>query len=606
MQPCASWGSTPEPPEIDRPITHPNPVKKPQLWGFFCACSDVYMHHLKGTRGRLHLYLEPLRSCCYPLMSKPRVYSYLRFSDPRQASGHSVERQTDYARRWAEAHGLELDESLTMRDEGLSAYHQRHVTQGALGIFLAAVAAGRITPGSVLIVEGLDRLSRAEPMVAQGQLSQIIGAGITVVTASDNKTYSREQIKAQPMDLIYSLLVMIRAHEESDTKSKRVKAAIRRACESWIAGQRGRQINNGKDPAWVRWTGDRYEIVEAHAAAIREAVRLYRLGEGAMRIMQALNQAGAKLAEGGTAASHLYKLLRLPALYGTKRLTLDGETYLLDDYYPALMSRAEWDELQHLLSERVRRRGRGEIVGLITGSGRCFCGYCGSAVVAQNTMTRSRKPDGTVSDGNRRLICYAYAHAQPCPLGGSVSVVPVERAILNYCSDEMRLHRLLEGDNREQALRAQLSRLHADAAQTDAQLTRLMDAMLQDDAALPTVFVRKARELEQRQQDLAGQIQTAERELAALARAESPTLSESWADLAERALEMDREARLRVRQLVIDTFARIDVYMHGTDAYAPAPHPIMLKLSTHTGKTITLQVHRKTGEWESEQIYENT
>ncbi|MFG0593805.1 hypothetical protein ACF8OH_04755 [Delftia sp. WSY_9] len=43
------------------------------------------------------------------------------------------------------------------------------------------------------------------------------------------------------MDLVYSLLVMIRAHEESDTKSKRVKASIRRLCEGWQNGSyRGR------------------------------------------------------------------------------------------------------------------------------------------------------------------------------------------------------------------------------------------------------------------------------------------------------------------------------------------------------------------------------
>lgn len=90
--------------------------------------------------------------------------------------------------------------------------------------------------GSVLIVEGLDRLSRAEPRQAQAQLAQIVNAGITVVTASDGREYNRERLKAQPMDLVYSLLVMIRAHEESDTKSKRVKAAIRRQCQGWIAG----------------------------------------------------------------------------------------------------------------------------------------------------------------------------------------------------------------------------------------------------------------------------------------------------------------------------------------------------------------------------------
>src|SRR5690606_31680679 len=157
-----------------------------------------------------------------------RVYSYLRFSDPRQAIGSSADRQLQYAQKWAADRGLLLDESLSLRDEGLSAYHQQHVKQGALGAFLRAVDEGRIPDGSVLIGGGLDRLSPAEPIQAQAQLAQIINAGITVVTASDGREYNRAGLKAQPMDLVYSLLVMIRAHEESDTKSKRVKAAIRR------------------------------------------------------------------------------------------------------------------------------------------------------------------------------------------------------------------------------------------------------------------------------------------------------------------------------------------------------------------------------------------
>nr|WP_052906043.1 recombinase family protein [Pseudomonas fluorescens] len=157
---------------------------------------------------------------------RAKVYSYLRFSDPKQALGNSADRQLQYAETWAKKKGLVLDDSLSLRDEGLSAYHQRHVTQGALGVFLRAVEDGRIKDGSVLIVEGLDRLSRAEPIQAQAQLAQIINAGITVVTASDGREYNRAGLKAQPMDLVYSLLVMIRAHEESDTKSKRVKAAI--------------------------------------------------------------------------------------------------------------------------------------------------------------------------------------------------------------------------------------------------------------------------------------------------------------------------------------------------------------------------------------------
>ena len=145
-----------------------------------------------------------------------KVYSYLRFSDAKQSAGSSADRQAQYAAKWAKDRGLTLDETLSLRDEGLSAFHQHHVKQGALGTFLGAVDDGRIPYGSVLVVEGLDRLSRAEPIQAQAQLAQIVNAGITVVTACDGREYNRERLKANPMDLVYSLLVMIRAHEESD------------------------------------------------------------------------------------------------------------------------------------------------------------------------------------------------------------------------------------------------------------------------------------------------------------------------------------------------------------------------------------------------------
>lgn len=185
-----------------------------------------------------------------------QVYSYLRFSDPRQATGSSADRQLAYAAVWVAKRGMPLDATLTLKDEGLSAYHQRHVKQGALGVFLRAIEDGRIGNGSVLVVEGLDRLSRAEPIQAQAQLAQIINAGITVVTASDGREYNRAGLKAQPMDLVYSLLVMIRAHEESDTKSKRVKAAIRRQCEGWMSGTYRGLVRNGKDPQWLQLTSE--------------------------------------------------------------------------------------------------------------------------------------------------------------------------------------------------------------------------------------------------------------------------------------------------------------------------------------------------------------
>jgi DNA invertase Pin-like site-specific DNA recombinase len=184
----------------------------------------------------------------------------------KQAAGGSAARQVEYVSRWAVEHDMDLDMTLSMRDESLSACHQRHIKQGAFGAFLRSVENGDVPFCSVLIVEGLDPLSRAEPILAQAQLAQIINAGITVVTASDGREYNREGLKAQPMDLVYSLLVMIRAHEESDTKSKRVKTAIRRQCEAWIAGTWRTPIRVGRDPQWLRETEDhRFELIPSES-----------------------------------------------------------------------------------------------------------------------------------------------------------------------------------------------------------------------------------------------------------------------------------------------------------------------------------------------------
>jgi len=90
------------------------------------------------------------------------------------------------------------------------------------------------------------------------------------------------------MDLVYSLLVMIRAHEESDTKSKRVKAAIRRQCEGWQAGTYRGLIRNGKDPQWLRWDGEAWQLIPERVEAVRYALGLYRDGHGATRAARQL------------------------------------------------------------------------------------------------------------------------------------------------------------------------------------------------------------------------------------------------------------------------------------------------------------------------------
>lgn len=527
-----------------------------------------------------------------------KVYSYLRFSDPRQADGHSADRQAQYAKSWAAERGLSLDDSLSLRDEGLSAFHQRHVKQGALGVFLRAVDDGRIPAGSVLVVEGLDRLSRAEPIQAQAQLAQIINAGITVVTASDGREYNREKLKEQPMDLVYSLLVMIRAHEESDTKSKRVKASIKRQCEGWVNGTYRGLIRNGADPRWLRLVDGQWELIPERVQLVQFALDKYLEGYGADRTYSLMQANGLDTSLVGSSAQQIYRLIKLVSLKGAKQISVDGSEYLLEGYYPRLISDQQFDELQLLRGNRSRRRGKGAIPGVVTGIGITYCGYCGTSMTAQNVMHKVRL-DGTLSDGHRRIMCASYMDKGGCTVGGSCSVAPVERAVMSFCSDQMNLVRLQEPAGPRGDLHLSLTESRLKVADLEQQLSRITEALAlgEGDGVLPITFLRKARDLEEQLDAARTEERRVERELAGVTARQKPADAKLWADLALGVDAQEVEPRDKVRQLMLDTFERIVIYMRGVVPQGRSAKYIDVLLISRAGQRRWLRVERKTGGW---------
>jgi DNA invertase Pin-like site-specific DNA recombinase len=57
---------------------------------------------------------------------------------------------------------------------------------------------------------------------------QIINAGVIIVTLQDGKRWSQEELRENPFRILESLMGMIRANEESEVKSRRLKAAWER------------------------------------------------------------------------------------------------------------------------------------------------------------------------------------------------------------------------------------------------------------------------------------------------------------------------------------------------------------------------------------------
>src|SRR5688572_23142520 len=113
------------------------------------------------------------------MSTPPTAYSYVRFSLPQQAKGDSLRRQEKLRDTWLAKSGAVLDTSVTLLDDGVSAFtgsHRDNPDRNALAAFLDLARRGRIARGSYLVVESLDRLSREDILPALTLLLNLIEA----------------------------------------------------------------------------------------------------------------------------------------------------------------------------------------------------------------------------------------------------------------------------------------------------------------------------------------------------------------------------------------------------------------------------------------------
>ena len=130
------------------------------------------------------------------------------------------------------------------------------------------------------------------------------------------------------------------------------------------------------------------------------------------------------------------------------------------------------------------------------------------------------------------------------------------------------------------------------------QLERVTAALMaDDDGPAPISFVRKARELEAQQLDAERNVANIEYELAAASGSGKPAQQEQWVELAALVNAGDYGAREKVRQLVMDTFQRIVVYMRGMGDEDRKSKFIDVQLISRTGQHRLLQINRRSGEW---------
>lgn len=336
-----------------------------------------------------------------------KAYSYLRFSTPEQMRGDSYRRQSAMAEAYALQHDLQLDNTLTFHDLGVSAFRGRNLTaDGQLGVFLEAIQKGVVPEGSYLLVESLDRISRQTARKALRALESVVDAGAVLVTLNDGRKYDKDNLDDDPMALLLSILTFMRAHEESAMKASRLKAAW---AEKRTQANQHKKPMTSSCPAWLdlhRKTGLFHEVPE-RVQVVRRIFDMTLDGAGQEGIAQILNREGVPPFGRGMFWHRTYiaKILDNPAVQGVFVPHVQDQTSgrlvrqpldPIPNYYPAIIDAETIERLQSMRAGSVQpRRGRHAakpLNNIFGGLGRCAACGC--------TMTMTNK-----GDGNKYFVC---------------------------------------------------------------------------------------------------------------------------------------------------------------------------------------------------------
>jgi DNA invertase Pin-like site-specific DNA recombinase len=209
------------------------------------------------------------------------AYSYTRFSSVKQSKGDSQRRQTEGAEKWCQQEGYTLS-ATTYKDLGVSGFTGDNRTKGALGAFLTAVEDEQIVRGSVLVVENLDRISRQHILEAFPIVCQILQAGVNIATLLPSPRLLTA--KSDNMDIMFSLIEMMRGNSESQIKSDRGKA-------NWQ--QKRKDASQGKiisvlSPSWLSKSGEDWKKIDDKVAIVKRVFTM-ALTYGGYAIAQQLN-----------------------------------------------------------------------------------------------------------------------------------------------------------------------------------------------------------------------------------------------------------------------------------------------------------------------------
>lgn len=349
------------------------------------------------------------------------AYSYLRVSSAKQAAEDrsGLDRQGDAFIPFCQRHGLvpQLD---PLVDRGISAYSGRNRRSGALAAFLAAARNGTIPPGSVLVIEDLDRFSRESPTNAlRTLLNEVFASELALGVVRFDDVLTEAKFNANNGLAIQLQVAIQMAHDYSRKLSERISASHERKRR---IERTGKVATPAWRPPWLDWDQTNATFVaNGKLATYQRIIELCLQGYGQTRVAQIINSEGHRNTRGepwlGAAVSRVFHDRRMIGERSIREP--DGTTTIVRGFFPAAVTVADFNRVQELTQHRCSHKGRigrGDHRRFIL-QGVAFC-PCGARLMTQCLNTAGKT--------YRYIICAGKQYQRLDPSGCKAPNMPYD------------------------------------------------------------------------------------------------------------------------------------------------------------------------------------
>lgn len=312
------------------------------------------------------------------------IHLYCRVSSSKQIEGLSLTIQGDagLVEKIAERFETTVNSQVYI-DEGVSAYSGKNARQGDLKAFLDDIDTGHVKVGDILVCRALDRITRLGLSDAFNVYNKIITAGVLIYTTMDDRLYKKDDQQSH----LFATFALSTANEESAKKSYLTNKYASFRIKQFLEGKKSEDgyafdIGVGRHPFWITL---QEKVVKPNA----------KIGVARGMVGMALKKkAGIELCREYAAAngvklsySAVAKLFHSKALYGVLEVALAGKKYELENYYPSICSKSEFELIQRQKATYTTRKAT-KNQSLLSGLRRLFCpnGYSLIAIKTKGTL----------------------------------------------------------------------------------------------------------------------------------------------------------------------------------------------------------------------------